>query len=96
MGMDKVVTIESLGLNRDHIIQTIEEKRSNGNWMREHKQQLREKYPDKYVAVYNGKVAGHSDNIVVLLEKLRKKYKGKDLSTFAIDLITKEDIIWIL
>lgn len=93
---NEVITIESLGLNRDHIIQTIEEKRSNGNWMREHKQQLREKYPDEYVAVYNEKVVSHSDDLAVLLVKLRKKYKGKDLSTFAIDLITKEDIIWIL
>jgi len=40
-------------------------------WIREHSQKLQEKYPDMYVAVYNGKVVAADKEIRKVCEKVR-------------------------
>lgn len=89
-------TLEDLGLNRSEVLEKIQEKQANQKWLQEHMDELRREYPDKYVAVSDGKVALSEKHLTKLIQKLNKKFKEKDLTTFAIDLVTKEKVIWVL
>jgi len=40
-------------------------------WLREHAQELQNKYPDMYVAVYNGKVVAADKDLKKVYEKAR-------------------------
>lgn len=45
-------------------------------WLREHSQELQEKYPDMYVAIYDGKVIAADKDFGKVYEKARP-YGGK-------------------
>ncbi len=77
------------------IARRMKAKRGNEDWLREHVPQLRERYADRYVAVSEGEVKASGKSLDVLFHKLKKKYEQDVFSTFAVDLITKEDVIWI-
>lgn len=89
-------TLEDLGLDRSEVLEKIQEKQANQKWLQEHMDELRERYPDKYVAVSGKKVALSAKHLPELIQKLNKKFKEKDLTTFAVDLVTKEKVIWVL
>lgn len=77
------------------IARRIEAKRRNEDWLREHVSLLRERYADRYVAVSDGEVKASGKSLDGLFRQLRRKFKQNVFSTFAVDLITKEDVIWI-
>ena len=60
-------------------------------FLEKHKDELREKYPNRWVAVLNKKIAGVNEDFDVLLEELRKKNidTGETIIEF---LSTTEDI----
>ncbi len=73
----------------------IEAKRKNEDWLREHASLLRERYADKYVAVSDEEVKASGKSLDGLFRQLKRKFKQDVFSTFAVDLITKEDVIWM-
>lgn len=56
---------------------------------------LRSKYANKYVALDNGSVLAFGDTPDDVFEELRKK-KLKDISTFAIEFVPEDPIVWLL
>lgn len=88
--------LSALGLSLSQVEAELRAKRANHDWLVDHKQALREDYPDRYVAVLNGKVVADERDIDSLFRKLRAKLKDKDLRTIAVDLVTADDVIWIL
>ena len=88
--------LSALGLSLSQVEAELRAKRANHDWLVDHKQALREDYPDRYVAVLNGKVVADERDIDSLFRKLRAKLKDKDLRTIAVDLVTAGDVIWIL
>ena len=89
-------TVEALGLVKEEVERQLRAKRANHEWLISRKRDLRKKYPDKYVAVFNGKVVAADSDLDTLFKRLRTTLKGKDLSTVAVDLIPTDDIVWIL
>ena len=98
MGLKGLATanLSALGLSLSQVEAELRAKRANHDWLVDHKQALREDYPDRYVAVLNGKVVADERDIVSLFRNLRAKLKDKDLRTIAVDLVTADDVIWIL
>jgi len=98
MGLKGLATanLSALGLSLSQVEAELRAKRANHDWLVDHKQALREDYPDRYVAVLNGKVVADERDIDSLFRKLRAKLKDKDLRTIAVDLVTADDVIWIL
>ena len=98
MGLKELATanLSALGLSLPKVEAELRAKRANHDWLVDHKQALRKDYPDRYVAVLNGKVVADERDIDSLFRKLRAKLKDKDLRTIAVDLVTAGDVIWIL
>jgi hypothetical protein len=98
MGLKELATanLSALGLSLPQIEAELRAKRANHDWLVAHKQALREDYPDRYVAVLNGKVVADERDIDSLFRRLRAKLKDVDLRTIAVDLVTAGDVIWIL
>ena len=98
MGLKGLATanLSALGLSLSQVEAELRAKRANHDWLVDHKQALRKDYPDRYVAVLNGKVVADERDIDSLFRKLRAKLKDKDLRTIAVDLVTAGDVIWIL
>jgi len=94
--MAATTTLDALGLVKEEVERELKAKRANHEWLLARKGDLREQYPDKYVAVFNGQIVGSDADLDRLFKKLRAKLKGKDLSAVAVDLIATDDIVWIL
>lgn len=77
-----------------NLIEKLREFESNSKWIDEHYQELREKYPDEYVAVCNRKVADHNPNLIILVDKLKIIYP-ENYKEIPIEYISKEDYILI-
>ena len=66
----------------------------NTEWLWKNEDKLREKYADKFVAVYDKKVCFAEKNLEKLAKLIRAKY-GDDRSV-VIDYISKERQVWLL
>ena len=55
--------LSALGLSLSQVEAELRAKRANHDWLVDHKQALREDYPDRYVAVLNGKVVADERDI---------------------------------
>jgi len=96
-GKMSTVLIEKYGLTRSEIAGQVEKKRRNEEWLRRHTPGLRREYADRYVAISDGEVKAEGKTLAGLFKKLKRQgFDQKAISTFAIDLITEEDVIWIL
>jgi hypothetical protein len=63
-------------------------------WFRAHYPELKHKYPDKFVAVYNQKVIDTDSDSFRLINRLRKEYG--DLRTFAVERVGDGKVEFIL
>jgi hypothetical protein len=59
------------------------------DWIEDQYENLKEKFPEEYVAVFDREVIGHNSDFEKLLEELRSKY-GDRVSELAIKYIYKE------
>lgn len=64
------------------------------NWITEHYENLKQRYPEQYVVVYRHTVVAHDKEIGELMVRLRKKY-GEGATSLAIEFITakKDELI---
>lgn len=60
--------------------------RKNMEWFRTHYDELKPKYANKFVAIYEEEVVGCDTDSYRLMNRLRKKYG--DLRVFAIEPVT--------
>ena len=77
------------------ITEQIKEFESNTKWIDDHYQELKAKYPDEYVAVWNEKVVGHGMELPSLMETLWKCYP-EDYRHTPVEYISTEDVHLIL
>ncbi len=82
-------------VNRQEILHEVKLKRENSQWLDEHREEMRRKYPDRYVAVFDKKVVAHSDRFEVVLSALRKKSESAP-AIAAIEFISEDELIWAL
>ncbi len=64
-------------------------------WLVNKYDELREQYPNEYVAAYKKRVIDHDKDMLALLERLKSKYND-NISRFAIEFVSAEDFELIL
>jgi len=64
-------------------------------WLVNKYDELREQYPNEYVAAYKKRVIDHDRDMLALLERLKSKYND-NISRFAIEFVSAEDFELIL
>jgi len=79
---------------RDRILE-IKLKRENSEWLDRHREELRRKYPDRYVAVFDRRVAAQGEEFHAVLSALRKKSLTAP-AIAAIEFIDKDEVVWVL
>ena len=79
---------------RDRILE-IRLKRENSEWLDRHREELRRKYPDRYVAVFDRRVAAQGEEFHAVLSALRKKSETAP-AIAAIEFIDKDEVVWVL
>jgi hypothetical protein len=77
------------------VIEEMKAFEANTIWIDSHYKELREKYPDEYVAVWKERVVEHGPEIPAIMESLKEKYPS-DYSHIPIEFINSEDIELIL
>ena len=92
VSMEGTLSPQSLSQMRSEV----RRKRANRDWLDSHRDELRAKYADKYVAVVDGAVIGDSDKFPSLIASLRKRLAPEDLLAAAIEFISKGELVWIL
>lgn len=73
----------------------MERSARNKLWAMRNMSKLRLEYPDKYVALDNGRVLAAGDTPEEVFRELRKK-KVKDVSTVAVEFVPEDLLVWLL
>ena len=76
-------------------VEGLKEFEANTRWIGRNYRQLKEKYPDRYVAVWKENVVEYGNDLLSIMEALKKKYP-KDHSHIPVEYISTEDIHLIL
>ncbi len=82
------------GMSIRRIAAEIEQAAQNKLWVMNHMAELREKYPDQFVACRDGKIVASASSSEGVFRKLKKK--REDLSLIAIEFVPKDRVIWLL
>lgn len=75
--------------------QQMEKSAENKLWAMKNMDRLRSRYPNKYVALDDGRVLAFGNTSEEVFEALRKK-RVADISTLAIEFVSKDPYVWIL
>jgi hypothetical protein len=73
---------------------SLREFRENAEWIAQQREALREKYPNRYIAVRRRQVVEDDEDLSELLRKIREKYGEAD--DIAIDYISLQRIKLLL
>ncbi len=71
-------------------LELIEEMEKNSKLIREEFENLRERYPNKFIAVEKGKVIDYDEELETLIERLKKE--KKDLTFVSIHFLPEKGI----
>ena len=71
----------------------LERYHANALWFGDHYEELRAKYPDKWVGIRDEKVVGSHENPELLMIEL--KSNGVSLNTMFFDFVSTTDETWI-
>ena len=69
--------------------QELERFEKDMQWIYDRYESLKQRYPNEFVAVYNGQIVAHSRDIDALVRELRRQY-GDKASEIAVKFIYKE------
>ena len=79
------------------MVKNIEETRANMLWFDKHREMLRNKYPDQYIAIYRKKIIGNNKDPGSLIRYLRSsKTYSKKIGLIMIEYIPSNDYYQIL
>src|SRR2546427_11876545 len=82
------------GIDAPKILADLRVKTANHEWLDKHRDELRSRFGDKYVAVHRGEVVVADDEFPRLLSRLRKKLADADPSVAAVEFMSKEEFVW--
>ncbi len=71
-------------------LELIEKMEKNNKLIREEFESLREKYPNKFVAVEEGRIIDYDENLEDLIERLKKR--KKDLTFVSIHFLPEKGV----
>lgn len=66
----------------------------NSRYFTKNIEELRQQYPDEYVAIFDCEVVDHGKFYIPLLERLRKKYIEREFNTIVIEPTSKIDYFY--
>src|SRR2546426_12020536 len=92
----RVVKTSFAQVDSSKILADLNVKSANHEWLDEHRDELRQKYPNKYVAVHQGAVVAADQEFPRLLSAIRKKLANTDPSLAAVEFMSEEQLIWVL
>jgi len=81
-------------MNQPDELQLLKEMNVNEKFLKEKYSELREEFPDKFVALKDGKVIDNAPKIEILMKKLEDK--GLNPSVISIEFIHKKGTMLIL
>lgn len=73
----------------------LDDFRKDTAWLEKNYEELKKKYPEEYVAVYQEGVVDHDPDLDRLLQRLEKKYPGKS-NRVAVEYVTTKRIEMVL
>lgn len=85
-----------LRLDRAEILKEMKIRRANNEWLDGHREELRQKYPDRYVAVFQESVVDQDTDFRALVSRLRKTIREANVSLAAIEFLSTDDLVWVL
>ena len=81
-------------MNMPEEMQLLIEAKNDENFLKENYGKLKEKYPDKFIAVKNGKVIAEGSDMDTI--KIELKEKGEDPAIVTIEFIHRKGTVIIL
>jgi len=81
-------------MNQPDELQLLKEMKKDEEFLKENYSELREEFPDKFVALKDGKVIDNAPKIEILMKKLEDK--GLNPSVISIEFIHKKGTMLIL
>ncbi|MBI2501776.1 MAG: hypothetical protein HYW07_00890 [Candidatus Latescibacteria bacterium] len=77
------------------LVESMKAFEDDTRWIGNHYQELREKYPDEWVAVRNGVVVEHSRELSALMETLKKRCP-EEYRQIPVEYLSAEEVHLIL
>jgi hypothetical protein len=89
------ITSEGLEVEFDEklILKQLRDFRKSTSWITENIAEIRKGYPDRHIAVLNGKIIDSDVDFDALIGRLRGKY---DMSRVTIEYIPSKEVIMVL
>ena len=84
--------LKKVDLNK--VVSDMKHFEEDNRWLRENLKELRQKYPDRFIAVYDRKVVAVGDALADAQKKASNA--GIDPKKCVIQLILTQDYIWVL
>ena len=89
-----MTSLEEFGFNEEELTKKAEKLIENLLWFETHKNQFKEGYANKYIAIYNKEIIDSDKDLTLLKKKTGEQ--GFDLSFVLFKFVPLEDIIVIL
>lgn len=77
------------------LVKELKEFEEDFVWLNKHYDELKEKYPEEYVAVFSRRVIDHDPDLEELIKRLKEKYP-EDSDKVAIKYVTKKRFEMVL
>ena len=82
-------------MKNEAIVKELKQYESDSSWIHQHFDDLRERYPNEFVAVYQGEIIAHAQTIRALHAVMRKGHP-ETFGWAAVEYLPKEDLELIL
>jgi len=89
------VNRETIIIDEQEFLRGLRSFERDSRWIDKHNEELKQIYPDEWVACYEERIVEHNASLEALVEKLRTKYP-KEKKDIAVEFIAKEEIEMIL
>jgi len=80
-------------INREEVLEKIQEMNDNAIWMDKEMAVLRKRYPNMFIAIFKQKIVGINPDFKKLIIALKKQFENID--TILIEFINGEDYYFI-
>lgn len=82
-------------MTRQALASMLEDFQRDTRWLSQNYDELKETYPEEYVAVYNESVVDHDPDLDSLMARIEERYPGKS-KKMAIEYVTTKKIEMVL
>ena len=81
---------ETVIIDEQEVLRGLRSFERDSRWIDKHNEELKQIYPDEWVACYEERIVEHNASLESLVEKLRKKYP-KEKKDIAVEFIATEE-----